>query len=102
MPTTMEKAANLLDAQSRCTRIARAILNEPTAQAYCSPRCGPFDHIHITVNDGGREYREDDPVAYYDSENDDECYGDIPNTGLLVAALQKAIPGAGVSIVVCA
>lgn len=98
----MEKAASLLDAQHRCTRIAQSILGDHTARAYCSPRFGPFDHIHITINDDGREYRDDDPVAYFDSENDDECYGEIPNTGLLVAALQREIPGAGVSIIVCA
>ena len=44
-----------------------------------------------------------DPRAYWDSADEDECYGDpIPGAGLLHAALQRIFPGVGLSIVVCA
>ena len=97
----MEKAAALLDAQHKCTRLAQSILGDHTARAYCSPRFGPFDHVHVMLNADGADM-DRDPVAYYDSEDEEECFGVIPNTGLLVAALQREIPGAGVSIIVCA
>ena len=98
----MENAMRLLDAQSRCTREAQAILNEPTARAYCTPRCGPFDHVHVTIREDGADM-DHDPRAYWDSADEDECYGDpIPGAGLLQAALQRIFPGVGLSIVVCA
>lgn len=97
----LETLCNLIDAQRKCTAIARRILNEPTAQAYCSPRWGPFDHVHVMINGEGADM-DRDPLAYFDSQEEDDCYGEIPNTDLLVAAIQKEITGAGVSVVVCA
>lgn len=98
----MENAMRLLDAQSRCTREAQAILNEPTARAYCTPRWGPFDHVHVTIREDGADM-DADPIAYYDSQDEEDCYGDpIPNTGLLLAALQRILPGVSLSVVVCA
>lgn len=100
--TTLEKAAYLIEAQSKCSHIAQTVLHEPTARAYCSPRWAPFDNVHVTIRED-MAANEEDLVAYFDSEDESQCWGDpIPNTGALLSALRAVFPGVSLSIAVCA
>ena len=93
----LEKAFALIEAQKKCTAIACKVLNDKTARAYCEPREAPFEHVHVTLNEENVTCYDNDPLAYWDSDDGGD---EIPGTEALKKELQRLFPGVSLSVVI--